>query len=197
MLKHPCQRMLTRLPSDRMYSMAPIRKGEYVFPNSKGKWFVNFTHYWYRIRKKSGLDEKGYRFHDLRHTFANHLASSGEVDISTLKELLRHRSIEMTQRYAHLTNGSLRPPVLWTGFFNSRARKRNTAMSISTAIHMTVEQRVKDLEDRNKTKGPLDEFHMGRLDAFREILDMFEEKRMPDFLVDDRPIDWLALRNYQ
>jgi integrase len=85
-----------------------IRKGEYVFPNSKGKRFVNFTHYWYRIRKKAGLDKKGYRFHDLRHTFATHLASSGEVDIYTLKELLGHRSIEMTQRYAHLTNGSLR-----------------------------------------------------------------------------------------
>jgi integrase len=85
-----------------------IRKGEYVFPNSKGKRFVNFTHYWYRIRKKAGLDVKGYRFHDLRHTFASYLASSGEVDIYTLKELLGHRSLEMTQRYAHLTNGSLR-----------------------------------------------------------------------------------------
>ena len=85
-----------------------IRKGAYVFPNSKGKRFVNFTHYWYRIRKKAGLDGKGYRFHDLRHTFASHLASTGEVDIYTLKELLGHRSLEMTQRYAHLTNTSLR-----------------------------------------------------------------------------------------
>jgi integrase len=85
-----------------------IRKGKYVFPNTKGKRYVNFTHYWYRIRKKAGLDGNGYRFHDLRHTFASHLASSGEVDIYTLKELLGHRSIEMTQRYAHLTNTSLR-----------------------------------------------------------------------------------------
>ena len=68
-------------------------------------------------------------------------------------------------------------------------------MSLSMAIHMTVEQRVKDLEGRNKKVGSPDEFHMGRLDAFMEILEMFEEKRMPDFLVESKYIDWLALRN--
>ena len=67
-------------------------------------------------------------------------------------------------------------------------------MSLSTAIHMTVEQEVKDLERRNKKEGPLDEFHMGRLDAYRHVLDMFEEKQKPGFIVDSRPIDWLAER---
>ena len=79
-----------------------------MFPNSKGKYFRNFTHIWHRIRMKTGPGKKDYRFHDLRHTFATHLASSEKVDIYTLKELLGHRSTEMTQRYAHLTNGSLR-----------------------------------------------------------------------------------------
>lgn len=41
------------------------------------------------------------RFHDLRHTFASCLIMNG-VDIYTVQRLMRHSSISMTQRYAHL-----------------------------------------------------------------------------------------------
>lgn len=63
---------------------------------------------WRRIRKKAGIT---IRFHDLRHTYASYLASSGKVDIYTLKKLLGHSTIEMTQRYAHLVNGALKRAV--------------------------------------------------------------------------------------
>lgn len=51
------------------------------------------------------------RFHDLRHTYASYLASSGKVDIYTLKELLGHSTIEMTLRCAHLVNGALKRAI--------------------------------------------------------------------------------------
>ena len=41
-------------------------------------------------------------FHTFRHTFASWLAQSGTVTLLELKELLRHESTRMTERYAHL-----------------------------------------------------------------------------------------------
>lgn len=42
-----------------------------------------------------------FHFHDLRHTAASHLLMCG-VDLTTVKEILGHKSITMTLRYAHL-----------------------------------------------------------------------------------------------
>jgi integrase len=74
-----------------------------VFP-FKSSWTLERV--WKRIRRRAGLAD--FRLHDLRHSFASLAASSGQVDIYTLQNLLGHRSIVMTQRYAHLFPGALR-----------------------------------------------------------------------------------------
>jgi len=47
------------------------------------------------------------RYHDIRHTFASHLAMAG-VPIRTIQELMGHQTMDMTLKYAHLTEGHRR-----------------------------------------------------------------------------------------
>jgi integrase len=50
--------------------------------------------------KKAGIED--FRFHDLRHTFASHFVMRGG-SIKDLQEILGHKSLTMTMRYAHLS----------------------------------------------------------------------------------------------
>ena len=68
--------------------------GEDVFPVGE------FKRSWMRARKISDITRC--RFHDLRHTFASRLVMAG-VDLITVKELMGHKEIKMTMRYAHLS----------------------------------------------------------------------------------------------
>ena len=45
------------------------------------------------------------RFHDLRHTFASRLVQNG-VDLITIKDLLGHSSVKITERYTHTNKAS-------------------------------------------------------------------------------------------
>ncbi len=48
-------------------------------------------------------DIKNFRFHDLRHSAASYLAMSG-ASLVEIAEILGHKSIETTRRYAHLSD---------------------------------------------------------------------------------------------
>lgn len=55
--------------------------------------------------KKAGLTEQGYTLHRLRHSFASELLNAG-MRLECLQPLLGHTSIEVTRRYARLTDKS-------------------------------------------------------------------------------------------
>ena len=55
--------------------------------------------------EKAGLGHKGYTMHQLRHTFATDLLNAG-MRIECLQPLLGHSTLEMTRRYARLSNKS-------------------------------------------------------------------------------------------
>lgn len=53
---------------------------------------------------------QGLRFHDLRHTYASRLIARG-TDIITVRDLLGHYSVEVTQRYTHSNQAQKRQAV--------------------------------------------------------------------------------------
>lgn len=53
--------------------------------------------------EKAGLSHKSYTLHCLRHTFATEVLNAG-MRIVCLQQLLGHSPLEMTRRYARLTD---------------------------------------------------------------------------------------------
>lgn len=80
----------------------------YVFPGTDNEGRRNAHRVVNRIKKRAGLPKDFRPLHGLRHVYASMLASSGKVDMYTLQKLLTHKSPQMTQRYAHLRDESLR-----------------------------------------------------------------------------------------
>lgn len=59
----------------------------------------------HRYIEQAGLPHKGYTLHCLRHTFASELLNAG-MRLECVQQLLGHSSIEMTRRYARLTDNT-------------------------------------------------------------------------------------------
>ena len=84
-------------------------KTDYVFYNPRTlKPFHDFKKPFLKALSKSRILD--FRFHDLRHTFASRLVMKG-IDLTTVKELLGHKDIKMTLRYAHLAPAHIRKAV--------------------------------------------------------------------------------------
>ncbi|MBU1207680.1 MAG: site-specific integrase [Proteobacteria bacterium] len=89
----------------RILAEMPQKSG-YVFGN--GKPITDIKHSFTSACRKAGITD--FRFHDLRHTYASHLAIRG-VHIRALQELLGHKTLAMTQRYSHLAPEQLQNAV--------------------------------------------------------------------------------------
>ncbi len=72
---------------------------ELVFPNPEtGKPFVDIKKSFKAACAELGIFDL--RFHDLRHTYATRLVEAG-ADVATVRDILGHSSIKVTDRYTH------------------------------------------------------------------------------------------------
>jgi len=78
---------------------------------------------------------EGLRFHDLRHTFATRLVANG-IDVETVRDLLGHYSIVITQRYTH----------------SSDERKRKAIETLSKKSDKTTLNSDKDSDNRKSVE---------------------------------------------
>jgi integrase/recombinase XerD len=82
-------------------------KRQYLFQGQCDKHlgYTQARNIFVRYIRAAGLEHKGYTIHSLRHTFASELLNAG-MRLECLQLLLGHRNIEMTRRYARLTDKS-------------------------------------------------------------------------------------------
>ncbi|NVM27060.1 MAG: tyrosine-type recombinase/integrase, partial [Desulfobacterales bacterium] len=78
---------------------------EFLF-YARGRSTFSYSSAWVmfdRYLGRAGLAHKGYSLHCLRHTFASELLNAG-MRLECLQQLLGHDSIQVTRRYARLTD---------------------------------------------------------------------------------------------
>lgn len=83
-------------------------KSSYVFGDKNGQPWKEIKDGFAGACRRAGI--VNFRFHDLRHTFASHLAMNG-YSMKAIADLLGHTTLTMVRRYAHLSPGHLHDAV--------------------------------------------------------------------------------------
>jgi integrase len=139
---HTKQRTTEHVPLNQaalaiLVDMKTRSHGPFLFPGKKRGSRVTLRRPWVQVLRLAGLAQPcklegkrrmlirykpTIRIHDLRHTFASHLVSSGKP-LHTVGRLLGHTSPQTTARYAHLSDKALRETTNSFGKVYRRLRK--------------------------------------------------------------------------
>lgn len=83
-----------------------IEENEFIFTGHReSQHLVGLGHIWQRIRERAGIPDV--RIHDLRHSYASVGAAAG-LGLPQIGALLGHTQASTTERYAHLSTGTLK-----------------------------------------------------------------------------------------
>jgi len=108
-----------------LVSMKEKSESPYLFPGEvPDKPTQELKRVWTSLCKKAQL--KNVRLHDLRHTYASHLVSSG-MSLPIVGRLLGHTQPQTTARYAHLADDPLRQATNRFASIVAAARSRKPA----------------------------------------------------------------------
>ncbi len=112
---------------------------EFLFPSRNGSALGEIKKSWRKITEAADL--QGLRLHDLRHTYASILASSG-LSLPMIGALLGHTQPATTARYSHLMDDPLRAATEKVGsLFSALDPAEADSDSTAEIISSTEEQR--------------------------------------------------------
>jgi integrase len=119
-LSAPARALLSKIREEQA-KLFPHRLPEYVFAGRFGRGHrSSIKRGWATICKAAGIT--GLRIHDLRHSFASQLVSSGH-SLALIGALLGHSNVNTTHRYAHLYDDPQRAAVEKIGVLIENANK--------------------------------------------------------------------------
>ncbi len=101
----------------------------HLFTNRDGNPYKEVKKSFSTALRKAGIHD--FRLHDCRHTVASHLVMAG-VDLTSVKELLGHKSLSMTMRYSHLSHGHKRRAV---NILDKVLSNNQTENSVHNLVH--------------------------------------------------------------
>jgi integrase len=142
--KAPRSAYMTQAVKEKLKGRFPEDPNELIF---KDRWngeriqFVSktFARAVEKLGFNKGIEDRRQRvvFHTLRHTFGSWLAIQG-TPILTIKELMGHKTLAMTERYAHLSPGVKKEAALAleSGFEASRDGNKVLPMARGKEISM-------------------------------------------------------------
>jgi integrase len=87
-----------------LHGLPRVEGRSHVFWNERSQKPLDIKNFWPAFCKRASF--QGLRIHDLRHSFASHAAAMSET-LPMIGQLLGHRSVQSTSRYAHLDDRDL------------------------------------------------------------------------------------------
>lgn len=101
--KNGDRRTLVLLPQvvQALQPFASPDAGRYVFgsPSTQYRGPASLDTAWRKALARAQIED--FRFHDLRHCCASYMVQAG-IDLAVVADILGHRKLDMTKRYAHL-----------------------------------------------------------------------------------------------
>lgn len=86
--------------------------------------------------RRAGI--RDFKFHDLRHTFASHFIMRGG-SIKELQEILGHKNVKMTMRYAHLSPAHKKKAINIMNGLTSGKKSQDEA-TVTKVSHLQINQ---------------------------------------------------------
>lgn len=130
---------------DELMKIPSEKRNGFVICKQNGQKYSQIQKAYELALRKAEITRKIWK-HDLRHTFASHATMSG-IDVFTLKELMGHKSLEVTNRYTHLSLEHKRELI---DKLNSRLDNNTEHFSSSIEVKELIEIFGKDSDIVNK-----------------------------------------------